>query len=226
MRLVVFFILILIPGQILAKEKYNCKDVEKNINGIIQELNRKCASKNECKVDVLDYTACGEPIAHSDPEFANQIVTTRSQLHKMCEYVVAPCPSITSEVLCLNQQCETKTSFLKASPKLVVEFFVQDKPLANGVIILEADNGIRCVSAPCPATTEMASFTTNAQGQIEIDLKSIMQNPPSDGTPRMRVDHLRLNRMIFKHQNKHFANFDLYSYLVNRKPPYRYKIRW
>jgi hypothetical protein len=147
----------------------------------------------------------------------------------MCKYVVAPCAAIPDEAMCLGQACQLKQDFLGKEQIVTVTFYQVDKLLVKAKITLDADNGIRCESAPCPSRTVLREYVTNEKGQISIKLNDLLgpeKQIPSDGTPTLRRGDVRLENIRFRYEDQGFYTWDLPSFLASQKSPYMFDVKF
>lgn len=208
--------------------QYNCKGLDQDYEKMVQQISRKCDNQAQCHLDVLNWTACGAPLAHSDRGMASELIKNRTEIHKICKYVVAPCPSVPSTAHCVSQTCVTQEEVLEKDYKIFVKFFLNDQPLVSTQIVLDYDNGIRCEAAPCPARTVFAQYQTDSNGEIQLNLNQLIKKQTPEPTETISLSHkeMNLSRLGFIHQNQYFSNFNLYDFLAKNKAPFKLEVKW
>jgi hypothetical protein len=209
-------------------EQYNCKGLDQEHQKIVQQINKKCDNSAQCLLDILDWTACGSPQAHSDRDMASELLKTRNEIHKICQYVRAPCPAVRTKAHCVSQTCFTQEELWEKDYKISVIFFLNDQPLSNSEILADYDNGIRCVSAPCPARTIFAHYQTDGHGEIKLDVNQFTKGQAHKTNAEISVNHgeMDLSKLRFIHNNQHFSNFNLHDFLAKNRPPFKLEVRW
>jgi hypothetical protein len=206
--------------------KYNCKGLDVDHEKIVSQIKRQCDRKSDCRLDVLNWTACGNPIAHSDPEFAAELIKNRNEIHSICKYVVAPCAAVPAEAMCVAKTCETQEDVLKKNYKIKIKFSLNKKPLQKEKIVIDYDNGIRCATAPCPSRTKIGTFETNNEGMIELTLNELLTTKKTNLNLSPTVSKINLEQLGFIYQNQKFSAFNLIDYLAKNKSPFEYEVGW
>lgn len=223
------WIFIILLSSFAKAQQYNCKGLDLEYEKIVQQIGKKCDHKNQCHIDVLNWSAYGAPTAHSDQEMAAELIKNRSEIHKICKYIVAPCPAIPSEAHCVAQTCFTQEEVLEKDYEITIKFFLNNNPLLKSQITIDYDNGIRCASAPCPSRTVFRHLETDENGKVKISLNELIKkssiNLKSD-TPSLSNSEMNLSQLAFVFQNKYFSNFNLYDFLSKQKPPFVHEVRW
>jgi hypothetical protein len=190
----------------------DCEKAQQLYQQQISGLNRSCARKADCRLDVLDWTACGYPVSHHDPDTAQTLVQARASLHAACHYIVAPCANQIAEAFCRSGTCTTGEELLKRNSLIRFKFTLAGRPLSEQKIIIDYDNGIRCETAPCPSRTLLAAPITDLRGELTLPLEQFLKIK--------RDRRFRLN-----HSDRHHSEFSLDEVLSGKEGPVQNEIR-
>jgi hypothetical protein len=212
--MVFLFLAFCLPTAEAAPPQPDCKKVEQLYQQQLKDLDRSCTRKSDCKLDVLDWTACGTPISHRDREIAKSLVEARTSLHATCHYVVGPCAAQIAEAFCQAGTCTTGEELRKS--KLVIRFklILNGSPWANRKITIDYDNGIRCGTAPCPSRTLLATLQTDGNGEFTLPLSRLFS---------IYSDQRRFRLNASEHLTSEFALDEL---LPRKEDPIRHEVRW
>ncbi|MEW5906078.1 MAG: hypothetical protein AB1734_04760 [Elusimicrobiota bacterium] len=167
-----------------ASAGVSCADLEKQFSELYRHVGTSCAEHRDCVLGDYDWDPCVAK-AVSKEQIIGNFAETRAGMHRLCGYVAKPCPAVIEPVYCVKKKCAMSGELLKRHP--VLRFRVPS--VKNGEFTLHADTGIRCATAPCPASEEIyRGRVKNHRFTLPLTL-FLTEEPgkkPEDGRPAAR----------------------------------------
>lgn len=179
----------MLPAILLASlpaAAMDCPQLEKQFSEVYRHVETSCEDHRACVLGDYDWDPCVVR-AVSKEQTLDNFAETRAGMHRLCGYVSKPCPAVTEPVYCVKKKCAMSGELLKRHP--VLRFRVPS--VRNGEFTLHADTGIRCATAPCPASEEIHRGRIK-NGRFTLPLTLFLggekpEKPADDGLVARRV---------------------------------------
>jgi hypothetical protein len=189
----------------------DCTDVEANYTKVISQLDLTCTKHEECHVDKIGWNPSLSIVHKESSEMIQQLLSSRSEMHKLCQYTAALNGSEKHEAICLDGKCQN-ISILETmkNNKITFKFTHKGYPLRNQKVPLTADTGIRCEMAPCRSRKDVAILNTDANGIATItvgEFQNIYNKP----------NYVGPDGLAFSILNVGFVVINFKSFLLNTK---------
>jgi hypothetical protein len=153
----------------------DCRQVPEQFDKMLNQLKRDCGRASDCKLEDLTWAGCAKPIAHNDANFADELKKARSESRNVCGFTQGNCSLEESAAICVDRRCQDIADLGSLRLKKRQLLFLKDqRPLKNTKIVLTADTGIRCATAPCPSRRDIKTFKTDSNGKVFWDFSEII----------------------------------------------------
>lgn len=149
----------------------DCTAVEANYTKLISQFDLTCMKHEQCHVDKIAWNPTLSIVHKESPDMVQQLLNSRSGMHKLCQYTPPSNGSDKQEAICLDGKCQNISILDKfKNTKITFKFTHKGEPLTNQKVPLTADTGIRCGMAPCPSRKDVSILNTDANGMASVTI--------------------------------------------------------